>query len=462
VKGKWKNAGSANFSGRKILVVGLGISGLWTVRWLMKQGARVTVSDLRAESDLDPRWCRELHDSGVTLETGGHSVETFMGSEAIIISPGVPSDMKLLRDAARDGIPVFGELELAGRVVDTPIIGVTGTNGKSTVTDLLGQLLEAGNIPAFVGGNIGTPLMAYACDPRPADYAVIEVSSFQLDTAETFCPFLSVILNVSPDHLDRYQNYEAYVRSKLSIFRNQGPGHYVVLNGEDPILSSVEPPTGVAVLRYGSGRQGRSGAFLEGDYLVASLDGDRHFRFSTASYRLPGRHNLENLMAVVLAGLVVGLEPSVIQKAVGQFQALSHRLEPVAELGGILVYDDSKATNVDAAVRAIRSFDRPVIWIAGGRHKGADYAPLVDAARGCVRSAVFIGEAKERLAVSFEDVVPYALASSMEEAVSEAFAAARDGDVLLLAPACSSFDMYRDYAHRGEAFRQAVHRVIHG
>jgi len=462
MEAEMKRSGTPNFVGRNVLVVGLGISGLWTARWLIHQGARVTVSDTRPESDLDPSWCRELRESSVILETGGHTAQTFMDSETIVISPGVPHRMQLLLDAKAEGIPVIGELELAGRVVDTPIIGVTGTNGKSTVTDLVAQLLEAGSLKVFVGGNIGTPLMTYACSGDRADYVVAEVSSFQLDTIETFCPFVSVVLNVSPDHLDRYEDYEEYIQSKLRIFENQGSGHHVILNDDDPILKSVRPPDGVSVHRYGFQRKENRHAFLEGDQLVVSLDNRRQLRFSTASYRLPGLHNLENLMAVVSAGVVLGVEPTVIETAIGKFRALSHRLERVAEHGGVLAYDDSKATNVDAAVRAIQSFESPVVLIAGGRHKGADYSALVEAAKGHVKKAFFIGEAKKLLAEAFQGGVPFALVGSMQEAVSAAFAVACKGDVVLLAPACSSFDMYKDYAHRGEAFRQAVDRVIHG
>ena len=228
----------------KVLIVGLGVSGLWTARCLAGRGAKVTVSEKKPESELDAGICRELRALGVTLEAGGHRRETFLNSEMIILSPGVPHDMDLVQAAHKRGVPVSGELELAGRLTDTPIIAVTGTNGKSTVTAFLGEMLENAGFKVFVGGNIGIPLMAYVASQEKADYAVVEVSSFQLDTVETFCPFISIVLNISPDHLDRYADYEGYIRSKLQVFKNQGPAEYVILNDDDETLSRVTPGSG--------------------------------------------------------------------------------------------------------------------------------------------------------------------------------------------------------------------------
>jgi UDP-N-acetylmuramoylalanine--D-glutamate ligase len=448
----------------KVLVVGLGASGLWTARFLAEQGAAVTVSEIRPESVLDEGICKELRELGVTLETGGHNRKTFLTAEMIIVSPGVPQDMELLRVAREEKIPVIGEMELASRWVDIPIIAVTGTNGKSTVTSLLGRILEQAGLKVFIGGNIGTPLIAYAAGSaareKKARYAVVEVSSFQLDTIETFRPFVSIILNISPDHLDRYPNYEAYVQSKLTVFKNQGPGQILILNDEDERLSSVNPSSGVKVLRYGSEKKEGRHAFIEDNTIRAWLDGKEMNSFTVGLFSLPGKHNLENLLAVVLGSLILGIDASLIQKTINELKGLPNRLEQVAELDGVTFFNDSKATNVDAAVRSLKSFDRPLILIAGGRHKGADYAPLVRAAEGKVKKAVFLGEAKDILAASFEGVLSFTLAEDMEEAVFAAFSWASSGDVVLLAPACSSFDMFTDYSHRGQVFRSAVERIV--
>jgi len=450
------------FLKRKVLVVGLGISGLYTARLLSAHGAEVTVSEILSESDIDPDILNEMRELGITLETGGHKEETFLNAEMVIISPGVPHDTVLLNLLRKRNIPVIGELELAGRLIDTPMIAVTGTNGKSTVTAFFGCMLENAGLRVFVGGNIGTPLTAYTAGDKKADYVVVEVSSFQLDTIETFCPFVSMVLNISPDHLDRYPGYEAYVRSKLKIFGNQGPGQYVILNDDDERLCSVNVSSGVTVLRYGTEKKQGRHAFIEDEKIRAFVDSAKPNTFSFKSFGLPGTHNLENLLPAVLGGLVLGIDNPVIQKTIDEFKGLPNRLEQVAEHDGVAFYNDSKATNVDAAVRAVMSFKRSIILIAGGRHKGADYAALAEAAKGKVKKAVFLGEAKDLLAASFEGIVPFSMAKDMEEAVAISFESAENGDAVLLAPACSSFDMFTDYSHRGREFRTAVLRVIHG
>jgi UDP-N-acetylmuramoylalanine--D-glutamate ligase len=452
---------SPNLSGRKVLVVGLGISGLWAARWLIGQGAVVSLSEIRPESDLEPGIRSEVQRLGAILETGGHRKKTFLDAEMIILSPGVRHDMEPLGAAIRSCIPVIGELELASRMIDTPMIGVTGTNGKSTVTSLVGSMIENAGLEVFVGGNIGTPLIAYAASERKVDYVVVEVSSFQLDTIDTFSPFVSVILNISPDHLDRYPDYEAYVESKLRIFSNQGPGQYVILNDDDKILSSVEISSEVSLLRFGIEEKKGRQAFLENGEITVCLERAEAKRFSTEVFSLPGMFNLENLLAAALCGMTIGIDSSAIQKTVDEFRGLPNRLECVAEIDGVVFYNDSKATNVDAAVRAITSFKRPLILLAGGRHKGADYGPLVSAARGRVKKAIFLGEAKDLLASSFKGAIPFFMAKDMDEAVSISFSIAKSGDAVLLAPACSSFDMFSDYSERGRVFKAAVERLIH-
>ncbi len=447
---------------KKVLVVGLGKSGLSASRWLSRQGAHVTVSELRGEADLDPGLLNETWELGIKLEFGGHRKETFFNTDLIIVSPGVPLDMEPLRAAKGKGIAVLGEMELAGRLIDTPIVAVTGTNGKSTTTAFLGAMIEKAGLRAFVGGNIGRPLLDYVAGDWKADYAVVEVSSFQLDTMERLCPMISLLLNISPDHLDRYPSYEAYVQSKLRIFENQRSGQYAILNDDDECLSNFEPRGDVSVLRYGIEKRGNLQAFIEGNRLRAFLPGMKDHYFELEKFRLPGRHNVENVMGVILAGLALHIEPPIIQEAIDHFQGLPHRLEWVRGIRGVDFYNDSKATNVEAASKSIESFDRPVILIAGGRHKGGDYSPLVRAATGRVRNAIFLGEAKHLLAKSFEGIIPFSLAENMVDAVSQAFSSCKSNDVILLAPACSSFDMFSDYAHRGKIFREEVERLHNG
>jgi UDP-N-acetylmuramoylalanine--D-glutamate ligase len=349
---------------------------------------------------------------------------------------------------------------LATELVDIPVVAVTGTNGKSTVTAFLGALLDRAGVKVFVGGNIGTPLMDYVMGKERADMAVLEVSSFQIDTMQKFRPVVSIVLNDSPDHLDRYRSYEAYVQSKLRICRDQGEGQFAILNDDDEALKGFSAAGSVSVLRYGIKEKKERQAFVEGRGIkVVWQSHSQHFSLERCS--LPGRHNQENLMACVLAGLALDLSPQVIQETIEQFRGLPHRLEWVHRIRDIDFYDDSKR-RMWCRVRSVESFSRPLILIAGGRHKGGDYAPLVAASRGKVRNAIFLGESRDLLARSFEKAISYQLASDMGNAVSLAFASARPKDVVLLAPACSSFDMFSDYAHRGRVFSDAVKRLENG
>jgi UDP-N-acetylmuramoylalanine--D-glutamate ligase len=448
--------------GASVVVVGLGRSGLAAALWLAGEGAEVTVSDVRKVSAFDPDILQKARDAGMRLETGGHGKETFQKADWIVISPGVPPEIDPIRSARECGIPVIGEMELACRWLDIPMAGVTGTNGKSTVTALLGDMLRGADRRVFVGGNIGTPLMNLVTGRRDYDCGVVEVSSFQLDTLESFRPEVSVILNISPDHLDRYPDYEAYVQSKLRIFRNQETGQAVILNDDDDRLRQVTPGNALRVLRYGMKKAVGRAAWIEKDCMVTVFPHEEVRHFPLKRFLLPGRHNRENLMAASLAAMTMGAEPEAVQRVIEGFQGLPHRMAWVENVQGVDVYDDSKATNVDAAVRALESFERPVVLIAGGRHKGADYGPLVQAASGRVRFAVLLGEARSLLARSLEGVVPYRLAENMDLAVSEALSLAEPGDALLLAPACSSFDMFVDYAHRGRVFAEAVRRLKDG
>lgn len=451
-----------DFYRKKILIIGLGKSGISACRWLIREGADVTIGDIQPEKALRIELLKEAHKLGAKLETGGHRKETFVNSDMIIVSPGVPLDIAPLKAAREKRIPIIGEMELASRLFDTPILAVTGTNGKSTSVILLESMLRGAGAKLFVGGNIGTPVMDYVLGERDADYVLLEVSSYQLDTMEQFRPEISLLLNISPDHLDRYAGYDDYVQSKLKVVRNQGPGHFAILNDDDAELAAFNPEGGMTLLRYGIKRKNHRNAYFEDRAIITRLPGKKKQYFDVREFRLPGRHNLENLMGTLLAGLALGLRPEVIQKTINGFQGLPHRLELVGRIKGIEFYDDSKATNVDSAIRSIESFDRPVILIAGGRHKGADYTPLVRAAKGKVKRAIFLGEAKSLMAASFKNIIPFELADDMDDAVSRAFLKAGADDVVLLAPACSSFDMYADYSHRGRVFKQKIESLTNG
>ncbi len=450
------------FKDNKVLVVGLGISGYWTSIWLAGVGARVTISDVRPEHEMAQDKVQKLKELGVNIQAGYHNRDTFLISKVIVISPGVPHDMPLILEARRRGSIIMGELELGSRLIRQPIIAVTGTNGKTTVTSLLGEIIRGSGKKVFVGGNIGSPLMEYVATGQSCDYVVAEVSSFQLDTIETFSPFVSILLNIAPDHLDRYPDYESYIQSKLRIFENQGSGQYAVINDEDKFLSTFSPAQPVQVLRYGLKRVRGRNAYMEGHMIKVSLSPDRSEEFTLEHFRLPGTHNRQNVMAAILASLCIGIDGKTIQDTINTYDGLPHRLERVAFLDGVTFYNDSKATNVDAVVRAIESFDCPIILIAGGLHKGASYRPIVDIGKGKIKKAILIGEAKDIIAKDLEGQIPYVKAAHMQEAVSKAILSAISGDVVLLSPACASFDMFSDYRERGEAFKRAVKGIVNG
>ena len=447
---------------KRVLVVGLGKSGLSISRWLAGEGTEVTVSDMKEESALNNLFVSEIRKLGIKLEAGGHKEETFLDSDMIVVSPGVPLDQKVLRIAMGKGIPVLGEMQLAIRLIDIPVVAITGTNGKSTTTSLVGALIKNAGFKVFVGGNIGTPLIECVTGGGDADFAVVEVSSFQLDAMGNFCPAVAILLNISPDHLDRYPSYEIYVQSKLKIFQNQGPAQYAILNDDDEFLSHYKPSGGMVELRFGLKKKKNRQAFVEGKKMITRLPGMEPHTFDIERFQLRGRHNLENLMAGVLAALVLKMEPENIQRTIEHFKGLSHRLELVRRIRGVTFYNDSKATNVDAALSSINSFDHPIVLIAGGRHKGGDYSPLAKAAKGRVRKAILLGESKNLLADSFKGIIPFALSETMNDAVSQALSSAETDDIVLLAPACSSFDMFSDYEHRGTVFREAVERLRNG
>ncbi|MBI5589588.1 MAG: UDP-N-acetylmuramoyl-L-alanine--D-glutamate ligase [Deltaproteobacteria bacterium] len=457
---------------KNVLVVGLGMTGLATARFLHHRGAVVTVTDMAAEENLVSS-VLELHQLGIRTELGGHCRESFGSSDLIVLSPGVPHTHDFLMEAGRKGIPVIGEIELASRFIRDPIIAITGTNGKTTTTSLLGNMLAACGMRVFVGGNIGNPLIGYVDRDEKADWVVLEVSSFQLDTIDTFRPDIGILLNITADHLDRYADMAGYAASKGRIFQNQTLEDIAILNGADPWVLSEAGRIRSRKWVFNGSSTLEEGARLNGNELTLAFTSCPSLRavfpcaqtalgsarLDLGESRLYGKHNQENICAAVMAAIAAGGDVRNIQSALNQFKGLSHRIEFVRTVNGITYVDDSKATNVDAVYRALESFQEPVILIMGGRDKGGDYGILEKAMQNHVKLLILLGEASELIAAALGNLVPTVRVSSMQAAVTNAHQAATSGDVVLLSPACSSFDMFRSYAHRGDVFQGEVNKL---
>ena len=445
--------------GKKVLVVGLGRSGLAAARLCAARGAQVTVTDQQPAEAL-----------GATLaqlpptakqELGGHQAATFLAAALIVLSPGVPA-LPELQAARKRGITITGEMELASWFVDAPIVAITGTNGKSTTTTLCGAILAANGRPTFVGGNLGVPLAEAVGTPaaEQGGACVLEVSSFQLETVDTFRPQVAVLLNITPDHLDRHGTLDAYVAIKTRIFAAQTAADFAVLNIDDPLVATAAKKIRSHCILISTRQALVVGGWLESDALCVRLAGGPVEYYPAHLPGLVGRHNLENALAALVAGRLAGALPAEARHALVTFRPLAHRMELVGELDGVFFYDDSKGTNVGAVVAALDRFPRPVVLIAGGRDKGGSYEPLAQVMKQSGRAAVLIGEAAPKLREVLAPVVPVESAASMEEAVAQAAVMARSGDAVLLSPACASFDMFRNYQHRAEVFRAAVKHVI--
>jgi UDP-N-acetylmuramoylalanine--D-glutamate ligase len=449
---------------KRVLVVGLGKSGVASALFLKAHGARVTVSDTKSGDELRNE-IPVLLDHGITVETGGHGERTFHGQDLIVVSPGVPVDAPLLVQARSLGEAVIGEIELAAQFLPGPIVAITGSNGKTTTTTLTGEILAAGGLPTLVGGNIGTPAISLAELAKPESVIVLEVSSFQLETIQTFRPKVAVVLNVTPDHLDRHRTLAAYVDAKARMFENQRGEDFAVLNEDDPICVTMATRTRAQVFWFSRKKEVKQGAWLR--------DGNILFRDGTGLQReaqreimlvseipLKGAHNLENVLAAVCAGALMGCEPEKIRQAVRDFKAVEHRLEFVATIRGVDYYNDSKATNVDATIKALESFPANIHLILGGKDKGSDYSVLNDLLRQRVKRVYTIGAAAEKIesqiVSSKNGGVEVVHAETLENALRKANAVAVPGDVVLLAPACASFDQFKNYEQRGQVFKEIV------
>ena len=444
---------------KRVLVVGLGKSGVASALFMKERGARVTVSDTKSGDELRNE-IPALLDHGIVVETGGHGERTFKGQDLIVVSPGVPVDAPLLVQARSLGEPVIGEIELAAQFLPGPIVAITGSNGKTTTTTLAGEILTAGGLPTLVGGNIGTPAISLAERATQETVIVLEVSSFQLETIQTFRPKIAVVLNVTPDHLDRHRTLEAYVNAKARIFENQRDDDFAVLNADDAVCASMAARTKAKVFWFSRQKEVRQGAWAgDGKIFLRDGTGQREI-MQVSEIPLKGAHNLENVLAAVCAGALMGCAADKIRQAVRNFKAVEHRLEFVATIRGVDYYNDSKATNVDATIKALESFPANIHLILGGKDKGSDYSVLNELLKQRVKRVYTIGAAAEKIesqiASSKSGGVEVVHAETLENALRKANASAEPGDVVLLAPACASFDQFKNYEQRGKAFKEIV------
>ncbi len=446
--------GRLDIQNKRVLVVGLGASGAAVARFLHARGALVTVTD-RAKTPDAADQVPALAALGVRMVLGEHPPEIFTEAQLIVLSPGVPETLAPIRAAAAAGVPVTGELALAARFIDRPLVAVTGTNGKTTTTRMLTHLLCHAGIRAVACGNIGPPLIGFADPSVQADVLVVEVSSFQLDTAERFVPAVSVLLNITPDHLDRYGDMAAYARSKGRIFRDQAAGHTVVLNGADPLVRELGAAA-AARKWFFHAASGQPGAVLVENRMELRLPGLVNLDLDFSGLKLPGAHNRENAAAAVLAAIAAGAAPGALQAGLDTFAGLPHRIAFAGRVDGVDFFNDSKATNIDAVAKALASFDRPVVLIMGGRNKGYRFHALAGAMAARVKHLLVMGEAADAIVADTDGVAPVQRAGSMAEAVAVAHRLAVPGDVVLLSPGCASFDMFNNYKHRGDAFCSEV------
>ena len=444
---------------KRVLVVGLGKSGVASALFLKSRGARVTVSDSKPEAELRSE-ILQLLEHGITIETGGHGDRTFRGQDLIVVSPGVPFDAPQLVQARNLGEKVIGEIELAASFLPGPIAAITGANGKTTTTSLSGEIIAAGKLPVLVGGNIGTPAISFVDHATPQTWIVLEASSFQLETIVDFHPRIAAILNITPDHLDRHKTFDNYVNAKARIFENQRPEDFTILNADDPAAASLSSRTRAPVFHFSLKHETNKGAFTRHGKIYFR-DGSREREIMLQSeIALKGAHNLENALAAISIGMLVGCAPAQIRDAVVNFKAVEHRLEFVAQVAGVDYYNDSKATNVDATIKALESFPANIHLILGGKDKGSDYTALNALLRARVKRVYTIGAAAAKIESQIQSATAIDHAETLEAAVEHAAHAATPGDVVLLAPACASFDQFQSYEHRGRAFKDLVRKLV--
>ncbi len=446
-----------DLEGKRVLVVGLARTGVVTSLFSAGYGAIVTATDEKPEAKLT-EVAAKLRAAGVKLEFGVPSQATFLEQDLIVLSPGVPAKLPQLELARSRGIPVWSEIELAWRFLRGKLIGITGSNGKTTTTSLVAHILKTAGIHTLVGGNIGVPLLALVESSTDSTVTVAEISSFQLETIAEFRPEIGVLLNLTPDHLDRHASFDEYARAKMRMFENQLDRDAAVLNADDPEVTR-RMPTGPHIFWFSRQKRVASGTFLRDGQIFFRTEGAEVPLARRDEIPLRGEHNVENVLAACAAAYLAGGEPAAIAAGVKTFRGVEDRLEFVAEIGGVAFYNDSKATNVDASLKAIEAFPGPLIVILGGKDKGAPYIPLREPLQQRARLAIVIGEAAEKIGSELNGAVPLEHAGTLDRAVQIAADSARAGDTVLLAPACSSFDQFENYEHRGRVFKELVAKL---
>jgi UDP-N-acetylmuramoylalanine--D-glutamate ligase len=446
-----------DLQGKRVLVVGLARTGVTVSLFSAGYGATVTAVDEKPEAELADTAAR-LRAAGVKLELGAHTPASFLAQDLIVVSPGVPANLPALELARAKGIPVWSEIELAWRFLRGKLVAITGSNGKTTTTSLVAHIFKTAGVPTLVGGNIGTPLLALVESSTDSSVTVAEISSFQLETIQNFRPEVGVLLNLTPDHLDRHESFEAYAAAKMRLFENQIERDAAVLNADDPEITK-RMPSRPHIYWFSRQKRVAEGAFLRDGEIVFRADGAETVVARQSEISLRGDHNLENVLAACAAAYLAGAPPAAIASGVKTFRAVEHRLEFVAEAGGVEFYNDSKATNVDATLKAIEVFPGPLIVILGGKDKGSPYTPLVEPLRQRARLTLLIGAAADKIAADLGNGLPVEKVGTLERAVKRATELARPGDVVLLAPACSSFDQFENYEHRGRVFKELVARL---
>ena len=445
-------------AGKKVLVIGAARSGIASAKFLAAHGATVALNDAKPIEKWSPE-ALALKAEGVGCIHGEPPSWLLDNIDFVVVSPGVPVKSIPVRYAERAGAEIVGEVELASRFLKGRLIAITGTNGKTTTTALIGELLKAAGLPVQVGGNIGRPLITLVESSRDDGWTVVELSSYQLETIKEFHPSVAVVLNVTPNHMDRYESFTDYAAAKHRIFMNQEPGDVAVLNGDDDVVSSWASGLRAHVVTFSVLYEPEEGLFLRGrDLISRTRDGER-ILMNRDQMKLRGLHNVENVLAALSAGLACGADPESMRETVSRFEPVEHRLELVAEIMGVRFYNDSKATSVDATLKALEAFQDhagKVVLILGGLGKKAPYAPLADLIREKVRQLVLIGDDAETIARELGEYAPNQRAGDMAEAVKLSFEAAQPGDIVLLAPACASFDMFESFEHRGKVFKTEV------
>lgn len=441
---------------KKILVVGLARTGVSTARFLVSQGARVRVSDA-SPADKLARSLEDLKGLDLEVETGRHSDEWFVSADLIVVSPGVPLEIRPLQKAQEKGVEIISEIELASQFTDTPIIAITGTNGKTTTTTLIGDILKKSGRHVFVGGNIGNPLIECVMEGKKADFIVAEISSFQLEGIRDFRPHISILLNITEDHLDRYSSMEAYIQAKGLIYRNQDYTDYAIVNVDDILVKRLTKDIKPRRAGFSRERTVVDGIYHADGKIISRVKGEAIY--DPEKFRIKGVHNIENAMASIAACEIAGCGRDNIQEAIEAFHGLPHRVEFVADIDGVSYYNDSKGTNIGATMMALQGFKGNVILLAGGKDKGGDYGVMVPLMQEKVKGMVLFGEARDKISQSIGKYTDTVLANDLTEAMEVVRRSATKGDVVLLSPACSSFDQFSGYAERGRKFVELVNAM---